>query len=726
MAIGRESYIVDAGIMVKDQATRPLGDIAKAMAGMAKFTMHGVMSAKSFGGALRSLSYGLKSMRPGLMAIGGPIGWVATGLVTVGAAAADAAAAIGRVLAGAVKLVIGVIRTAAGVIQTFTSRLMRLGKWATAIAAVGFEEFTRRSLRSFAEFDYGITRVVAIMDTAGESFAALKREASDFALDVSRRSAKSAQEIAQGMYAITSAGFSAIEMYKATPGVIALAEAHTGDMLQTAELVTSSLRAFGIEAGESNRIVNMFSAAIANSRLNLERLGFSLPYVANTAAQLGLSIEMTTAALAELVTNGIEASMAGTGLRGIFAALMKPTTEGADALWKYGLRLRDVNIETYGFTAVLERLKKAQISTSDQFAIFGRRVKNSAGVLINAGRTLDDFVKKISGTSHAFETQTKQLDTLRGVWDIFRSTWEEFKIRYLEGSADEWKRVTEAAQNFLDVMIKAEIPQRFGKMVGAAMRAAYTWASQLVGRINWAQWFSQLQAGARVQVARLREWAGELRQFIAEYWPKFRAWAVGTYQQIAGAVKTYGPIVIQWFKHLPGHIETVRNWLAEKLPLAMNVATQVVTLGGQAMIATFVALTPHVLAVATAFTALATAAMGAALPQVLGLRAVGIVDNAFLKQYMQMPGTMGKALRAGYDVAAQTGAAAPGAFTRLGEIREQTTAWAGQQTVSGQIQIAVTGDADMMRAMQGDPGAWSSFLEMTARAIAELRTQPAL
>lgn len=726
MAVGKESYIVEAGMLIKDQMTEPLGDIAKAMAGMSKFTLQGMMSAKGFGGAMRSLSYGLKSMRPGLLAFGGPIGLIGAGLATIGGAAADAAAAIGNVLASAVRFAIGVIRTAAGVVQRFAGAIMRLGKWAALGAALAFEEFTRRSLRAFAQFEYAIVRTVAIMDTAGTSFAKLKAEAMDFALDVSRRSAKSAAEIAEGMYAIQSAGFSAIEMYKATPGVIALAEAHTGDMLQTAELVTSQLRAFKLEAGDSNRVVNMFSAAIANSRLTLERLGYSLPYVSSTAAQLGLSIELTVASLAELVSNGIEASMAGTGLRGVFAALMKPTTEGSDALSKYGLRLRDVNIETHGFTAVLERLRKANISTTDQFAIFGRRIKNSAGVLIDAGKSLDSFVGKISDTSHAFETQKKQLDTLQGAWDIFKSTWEELKVRYLQGSAEQWQRVTEASQRFLDVMIKAEIPQRFGQMVGKAMQFMYGWAQRLVGRINWAQWFARLQQGARLQVARFRAWAQIVKEFVSEYWPKFRTFAVETYQKIANAVKTYGPIVIQWFKDLPGHIDTVRQWLAEKLPAAMNIAVQIVTLGGQAMLATFAALTPVILSAAAAFSVLATAAWAAALPEIYHQFRQGNVSKGFWEQYKAIPGAVAGGLGTASKLAATTTAQAPGAFTRLGEIREQTAAWAGAQTISGEVRIAITGDADMMRTMQGDPGAWSSFLETVSRALQELRMKPAL
>ena len=64
---------------------------------------------------------------------------------------------------------------------------------------------------------------------------------------------------------------------------------------------------------------------------------------------------------------------AGTGLRGVLASLISPTTKAAGVLKSMGLTIDDVNPTTKGFTNVIAALAAAGLDTNEAFDIFGKR-----------------------------------------------------------------------------------------------------------------------------------------------------------------------------------------------------------------------------------------------------------------------------------------------------------------------------------------------------------------
>ena len=87
--------------------------------------------------------------------------------------------------------------------------------------------------------------------------------------------------------------------------------------------MASTLRGFGLEAGNANRIADVLAQTSAASNTNITGLGESMKYVAPVASGLGISVEQVSAMLGVMGNAGIKGSQAGTALRAAMTRLSK-------------------------------------------------------------------------------------------------------------------------------------------------------------------------------------------------------------------------------------------------------------------------------------------------------------------------------------------------------------------------------------------------------------------
>lgn len=271
-----------------------------------------------------------------------------------------------------------------------------------------------------AKFEQAMAKVSSV---AGGTAADLRRLTAT-ARKWGESTAFSASQVADAMYSLASAGQTTGQIIKSTGGVLLFAGAAATSMGKAAELVTKTLGAFGLKASATGRIVNVYAAAIAGSMLNADRLSESMKNVAGVAGQLGLSIEETTATIGLMVSAGMEASMAGTGLRGMLSRLLKPSEELKTVLG-------GVTVQTHGLAAVIKKLEAADPTVLAR--MFDTEQLNAAMTLVGIGsERIKEFTKEITGTTKAQELYNKQQDTLIGDLKRFKSAVEENMIAVFE------------------------------------------------------------------------------------------------------------------------------------------------------------------------------------------------------------------------------------------------------------------------------------------------------
>lgn len=207
------------------------------------------------------------------------------------------------------------------------------------IAALGAVSF-----QVFKGFEQEMSKVQAVSGATAEEFKAL----SDNAKELGASTMFSAREVASLQTEFAKLGFSAKEITKVTGATLALAQASGTDLARAAEVAGSTLRAFGLDASQTNVVTDVMAKSFSTSALDMETFAESMKYVAPVAKSAGMSIQETSAMLAIMADAGIKGSQAGTSLRRIISeigASGKPTAEALRDLANQGLDLADAKDE---------------------------------------------------------------------------------------------------------------------------------------------------------------------------------------------------------------------------------------------------------------------------------------------------------------------------------------------------------------------------------------------
>lgn len=303
------------------------------------------------------------------------------------------------------------------------------------------------SINSFREFNRQLVATNAIALGNVQTFNKMEKSARSFALATTT----SATEAAASLQNLAQAGFTATESVSAMTGVLLLASATLSDVNVSADLISSNIRAFGLQASDATRVSNLFTAAITSSLASVDKLTYALRQVAPVANVANLSIEETTAWLSILYNVGLRGEQAGTALRNVIVRLVRPTGESAAILRKLGVATIDATGNMRDLHDILRELDQLQLGEAtlakiaENEALAGM-VTMMKATRVEAGKTesaYNEMLTKISGTQSAIELALANLESFDGsmrllqnsVTDVAMTLGEEF-APYIRAVAD--------------------------------------------------------------------------------------------------------------------------------------------------------------------------------------------------------------------------------------------------------------------------------------------------
>lgn len=266
-------------------------------------------------------------------------------------------------------------------------------------------------------FDQALKNLEAISGGTNAQIEAMKGTIEDIA----NTTKFSTTEIAEGMVLLTQAGLSAEEAIGAMQATANLATGTLSNMQTTADLMTTSIRAFGLAAQESGRVSDVMANAINKSKLTVDKLRISFNFVGAAAAQTGLSIEETAASMSVLANNGLRASTIGTGLRQALARLLAPNRKLRDAFKSHSIALDEVNPRLVGFQKAFKTLapllldqERGVIDMGKAYQLFGLRGAQAAAILSRSflDGKFDEMYTKINKVGTAEEMMGIQAEGL--------------------------------------------------------------------------------------------------------------------------------------------------------------------------------------------------------------------------------------------------------------------------------------------------------------------------
>ena len=267
--------------------------------------------------------------------------------------------------------------------------------------AMGVGAISKDAIGVVKNYEQSNAKLSAILQTTAEKTESLQK--------IQRKLGGStkftASEVADLQIELAKLGFSQDQIEQSTESVLKLALASGTDLARASEVSASTLRAFGLEAKDIDRVANVMGASFVTTGLDMEKFAEAMKYVAPVSKKAGVSIEETSAMLGVLANNGISGSQAGTSLRQVLSemdATGKSTSEALKDLSEKGLDLAGAQEEV------------------------GKNAKTSLLVLLDQLDTIPKLTKKYENAEGVVDEMADTMqNTLGGAMDKLRSAFEE-------------------------------------------------------------------------------------------------------------------------------------------------------------------------------------------------------------------------------------------------------------------------------------------------------------
>lgn len=308
--------------------------------------------------------------------------------------------------------------------------------------------FGAAAVKTGAQFETSLATVGAVSNATAEDMQLLE----DRARQLGESTAFTASQAADGMIDLARAGLSAAEVNEAVGASMFLAGAAGSSMSDATALTAATLQQFRFEADQATRVSDVFTAAMNNSLFDMHSLAEAFKYAGTTGAGFGLTLEETTAAVAQFRNLGLEGSLAGTNFRMTMAALGKVTQEGEKVLKKYGLTAQDVNVELHGFETVMRRIGETTMTTGESIDLFGRRAGTNAIQIARQIASTDNAYGELLATlqgsaGEAQSTYERMIDTVTGQFDILKSVVQELFLSLFDSVSGPLRRLMTELQD---------------------------------------------------------------------------------------------------------------------------------------------------------------------------------------------------------------------------------------------------------------------------------------
>src|SRR5690606_31067532 len=343
-----------------------------------------------------------------------------------------------------------------------------LGSLGVAFGAFQIGTVIVDSVRRIADFEKQMDTVAAIAGATGEEFERLREDA----LRLGAASQFTATQVAELQTEYGRLGFTTDEIIAATEATIDLATATGEDRAKSADVAGSTIRAFGLSAEETGRVVDVMAESFNRTALGLDNFTESMKYVAPVARAANISVEETTALLGILADSGIRGSSAGTALRRIITDLAKdgrPLQERLKELAAQGLNLSGAMDEV------------------------GRSAQTALLVLTNNTDRVDELTTSFNNAAGAAkETAAIMRDNLAGDIEKLKSAWDGF-ILSLDKSDGSLREVIRGLTQLVESITKI-VNSDFGEFVADWFRFTQHVPRFLLGVIDmFATWGDEIE-----------------------------------------------------------------------------------------------------------------------------------------------------------------------------------------------------------------------------------------
>ncbi|WP_327356322.1 phage tail tape measure protein [Streptomyces sp. NBC_01304] len=270
------------------------------------------------------------------------------------------------------------------------------------------------------EYQRAINKWGAVTNASGLEMVQAAAKARELGADL-KLPGTSAAKAADSMLELAKAGQTSTSSIANARAAMQLAAADNLSAADAARYLGDVMDQFGLSSNNAGRAADVLAASANAASGGLQDIYYAMSYTGPVAAQLGISIEDTSAAVAMLARSGILGSKAGTSLRGMLTNLSRPTARMKRGLSELGIEAWDAQGNFKGLRTVIEGFEQAQnrMSQKDFLGsladVVGKPALAGASALAHQGvESFDQMHTAIARTGAAGEIAASQTKGLAG------------------------------------------------------------------------------------------------------------------------------------------------------------------------------------------------------------------------------------------------------------------------------------------------------------------------
>ena len=313
-------------------------------------------------------------------------------------------------------IILGVTNT--GLYKGLSAASARVGQFAAKMKMVGasitssftmpFAIIAGASVKMAMDFEKSMTKIQTLVLGSGKDMDAYAAAVKN----ISSVTAVSANETAEGLYFLTSAGLRGVNALETLTTVNKGVAIGLGESTDLAKVAAAAQNAYGVETITATAAIDAFGMAVRTGMFESSELAESLGTQVGMAAELGISFDELLANISTYTKTTGDARSATTGFGGVMMAFAKETGKGEKALTKVNMSYEGLRakLQDQGLQATLFEMKDAFAANGVQMTEFfgkSQAVKNIMGVLGEQGdnykQILDDMATSAGFTADAFD-----------------------------------------------------------------------------------------------------------------------------------------------------------------------------------------------------------------------------------------------------------------------------------------------------------------------------------
>ena len=462
-----------------------------------------------------------------------------------------------------------------------------------SIAAVGLGFAVRSAVNDFEGLSDEQATMRSILATNSVDMQQYTR-VMESAASASRRFGFTQQEAAAGMNVLLETGVETHEAMHFYHQGMRLARTANVDLGRSQRVLVDSMRQFNMQTDEGAEFLTAaFTVAGRSASTTIEELQQAARYASVEMSAFGYEANEVIASLAGMSAIGLRGTTAGTRLRGMLAAMHRPTSTLINRVEELGGSFDDFNQILYDEQGVLRPLTEATAGLAEWFDQFGSAAEQNEVAIRLFGRRALGAGAMMARLHERGEDWLEIAEDLTDNTEELNARMEEAENERLRGFAHQMRQARASMSDFGRVFMESvmgpigESETGFGDYLrNLALATMYTDESQAANNETREE-LRALSPTVRETGQRLRDMFNRVAEGLHWLWEMTQAaaaWILENPEFVAGLVIVFFAIV-NIIRIIPSLI-SMWNTVTTVLSVVGTWLTSVATLGVTASAAT--------------------------------------------------------------------------------------------------------------------------------------------